>query len=84
MPNLHAVETALGVIGRYEAAERAGQMSRAEAQQAASNDIANRVERIVQMTEQSAATIGQTSEAARDLQASSHALLNSVARFKLK
>ena len=53
-------------------------------QSMASNDIANRVERIAQMTEQSALTIGQTSEAARDLQASSRALLNSVARFKLK
>ena len=52
-------------------------------QSMASNDIAERVERIAQMTEQSAATIGQTSEAARDLQATSRALLNSVARFKL-
>ena len=52
-------------------------------QSMASNDIANRVEQIAQMTEQSAETIGQTSAAARDLQATSRALLNSVARFKL-
>jgi methyl-accepting chemotaxis protein len=52
-------------------------------QSSASSDIASRIERIAQMTEQSVREITNTSVAARDLQTTSRTLHNSVARFKL-
>lgn len=52
-------------------------------QSAASNEIANRIERIAHMAEMSADEVVKTAAAARDLRETSHTLHESVARFKL-
>ena len=53
-------------------------------QSAASNEIAQRVERIAEMTEQNAAEVGGTAGAARDLQETSRALHASMGRFRIR
>jgi methyl-accepting chemotaxis protein len=45
--------------------------------------VATRIEHIAQMASESSATIGQTAEACRGIQAMTHALQDEVARFRL-